>query len=39
MAYKLIITDMNYIIIFRIDEDIVYILGIFHQLENYNDKL
>ncbi|MDE6251479.1 MAG: hypothetical protein K2M78_02415 [Lachnospiraceae bacterium] len=30
---------MDYILIFRIDGDIVYVLGIFHQLENYKEKL
>lgn len=34
-------TDMKYIIIFRVENEskIVYILGIFHMLENYKDKL
>jgi len=30
---------MNYIIIFGIKENTVDIVGIFHQLENYLDKL
>ena len=34
-----VVMDMDYIVIFRIDEDVVYILGFFHQLENYKDKL
>jgi plasmid stabilization system protein ParE len=34
-----VVKDMDYILIFRIDGDIVYVLGIFHQLENYKDKL
>lgn len=34
-----IISDMNYILIFRIEKDVVYVLGIFHQLENYKNKL
>ena len=33
------VKDMDYILIFRIDNDVVYVLGIFHQLENYKDKL
>jgi hypothetical protein len=48
MAYRVIITDraeelldqlVNYILIFRIEGDTVYVLGIFHQLENYKNKL
>ena len=34
-----ILTSMNYVIIFRIDAECVYIVGIFHQLENYYIKL
>ncbi|MBD5137102.1 MAG: type II toxin-antitoxin system RelE/ParE family toxin [Lachnospiraceae bacterium] len=34
-----VVKDMDYILIFRIDGDIVYVLGIFHQLENYKEKL
>ncbi|HAX51177.1 type II toxin-antitoxin system RelE/ParE family toxin [Muricomes intestini] len=34
-----VIMDMDYILIFRIEVDTVYILGIFHQLENYKEKL
>jgi plasmid stabilization system protein ParE len=34
-----VVKDMDYILIFRIDGDVVYVLGIFHQLENYKDKL
>ena len=30
-----LINKMNYIIIFKIENELVYILGIFHQLENY----
>lgn len=33
------VLDMEYIIIFRVEEDIVYVIGIFHQLENYKEKL
>lgn len=32
-------TDMNYLVIFRVEGDTVYILGVFHELENYNRKL
>lgn len=34
-----VVKDMDHILIFRIDDDVVYILGIFHHLENYKDKL
>ena len=30
---------MNYIIVFSVKEDVVNIVGIFHQLENYQRKL
>lgn len=30
-----ILTSMDYIIIFRIETECVYVVGIFHQLENY----
>ena len=34
-----VVSDMDYIIIFRVKEDSVYVLGIFHQLENYKEKI
>ena len=34
-----VVKDMDYILIFRIEGNVVYVLGIFHQLENYKDKL
>ena len=34
-----IIPDMNYIIIYRISMNVVYVVGIFHQLENYYAKV
>ena len=34
-----VVNDMDYILIFRIEGNVVYVLGIFHQLENYKDKL
>lgn len=34
-----VVNDMDYILIFRIDGDVVYVLGFFHQLENYREKL
>lgn len=30
---------MNYIIVFSVGADVVNIVGIFHQLENYQKKL
>lgn len=37
--HEAVIGQMNYIIVFSIRADIVNILGIFHQLENYPKKL
>lgn len=34
-----VISDMDYIMIFRIEENTVYVLGFFHQLENYKVNL
>lgn len=34
-----VIPGMNYVIIFQIAKDSVHIMGIFHQLENYGNKL
>ena len=34
-----LIPQMDYVIIFGIEENIVNILGIFHQLEDYGNKL
>ena len=34
-----ICTGMNYVIIFRAENTSVYVLGIFHQLENYRKKV
>lgn len=36
---KAVLPTMNYIIIFRIEKFQVYVLGIFHDSENYNMKL
>ena len=33
-----VLTDMDYVIIFQIEEVSVYVTGIFHQLENYRKK-
>lgn len=34
-----VLTDMDYVIVYRIEEDHIYVLGIFHQLENYRRKI
>lgn len=34
-----VLTDMGYLVIFRIEEDTVYIVGVFHELENYSNKV
>ena len=34
-----IVSQMNYIIIFDVRVDVVNVVGIFHQLENYLNKL
>ena len=45
MAYNLIgyreavLVDMGYVIVFRIEEASVYVVGVFHQLENYRKKI
>ena len=37
--HEAVIAQMNYIIVFSIKADIVNIVGIFHQLENYREEL
>ena len=40
MGYKeALLHDMNYIIIFKVEGKEVFVLGIFHELEQYKDKL
>ncbi len=40
MGYReAVASDMDYVIIFRIDGDMVYVVGIFHQLEDYRRKI
>lgn len=34
-----VLTDMNYLVIYKIEEQYVYILGVFHELEQYERKL
>ncbi len=31
--------DMNYVVVFEFDENTVRVMGIFHELENYERKL
>lgn len=37
--HEAVVPQMNYIAIFDIREDTVNVVGIFHQLENYQNKL
>ncbi|MBQ7840876.1 MAG: type II toxin-antitoxin system RelE/ParE family toxin [Lachnospiraceae bacterium] len=34
-----VLTSMNYAIVYRIEEYSVYVVGIFHQLEDYRKKV
>lgn len=34
-----VVTDMDYVIVFRVADNYVYVPGIFHQLENYRRKI
>lgn len=34
-----VLPDMNYVVIFKVENDNVYVLGVFHQLENYRNKM
>lgn len=34
-----VVSGMDYIVIFSINENVVNIMGVFHQLENYKRKL
>ncbi len=36
---EVVVPQMNYIIIFDVKADVVNVVGIFHQLENYPNKL
>lgn len=36
---KAVLSTMNYTVIFKIEEMTVYVVGIFHDSENYSDKL
>ena len=37
--YEATVPQMDYMVIFSIEEDTVNVVGIFHQLENYSQKL
>ena len=37
--YEAVTEQMNYVIVFRVKTNVVNIVGIFHQLENYLRKL
>lgn len=40
MGYReAVLTEMDYVITFRVDKSSVYVVGIFHQLENYIKKV
>ena len=34
-----VLLDMNYLIIFKVENNEVYVLGVFHELEKYQNKL
>ena len=36
--HEAIVPQMNYIVVFDVKDNVVNILGIFHQLENYQQK-
>ena len=37
--HEVVVPQMNYIIIFDVRDDVVNVVGIFRQLENYQNKL
>lgn len=37
--HEAVIAQMNYLVVFGVKSDIVTVVGIFHQLENYQKKL
>lgn len=37
--HEALVPQMKYTIVFCISNDVVYIMGVFHQLENYSTKL
>lgn len=34
-----VVTQMNYMVIFSVNEDSVNVIGVFHQLEDYRNKV
>ena len=34
-----IVSGMGYIVVFNVNRNVVNVLGIFHQLENYQSKM
>jgi plasmid stabilization system protein ParE len=34
-----VLADMKYLVIFKVEEATVYVLGVFHELESFQDKL
>lgn len=39
MTCKAVLSTMNYTVVFKIEEIQVFVIGIFHDSENYSDKL
>jgi plasmid stabilization system protein ParE len=37
--HEALVPDMNYILVFRIEKNTVYVLGVFHQSEKYESKI
>ena len=37
--HEAVVSKMNYSIVFCVKKDVVYIIGIFHHLENYQKRL
>lgn len=37
--HEALVPQMDYVVFFRMDTDIVNVVGIFHQLENYQRKM
>jgi plasmid stabilization system protein ParE len=34
-----VLADMKYFVIFKVEEATIYVLGVFHELESFQDKL
>lgn len=37
--HEVVVPQMNYVVVFNIDENVVNVLGFFHRLENYSHKI